>query len=100
MHCSPRLSAFIIGHTNYSHRADGPPDPKKALRALLRRCFVGGQWMWTLDYSLEKLFIHSHMILDMAFVRAVRVASAWLGPDAMPVGYIDTWPPQHDDAGL
>ena len=51
-------------------------------------------------YSPYQLLAMSHMILDMAFVRAVLLASAWLGPSAMPAGYIPSWPPPESDAGL
>ena len=51
-------------------------------------------------YSAYQLLCSSQMIVDMAFVRAVIAASAWLGPGAMPVGYIDSWPPPEGEEGL
>ena len=68
--------------------------------ALLQHCFVRHQSMFKDAYSPYQLLCSSHMILDMAFVRAVHAASAWLGPDAMPAGYIQTWPPLEGATGL
>ena len=87
--CSPHLHAFIIGHTSYAQPVIGP-SPEAALAALLSHCFVRPQSMFKDACSPYQLLCSSHMILDMAFVRAVIAASAWLGPDAMPVGYIYT----------
>ena len=56
--------------------------------------------MFNNAYSPYQLLASSHMVLDMAFARAVLVASAWLGPDAMPAGYIQTWPPLEGATGL
>ena len=50
--------------------------------------------------GLDKKVGNSHMSLDMAFVRAVLLASALLGEEAMPVDFISTWPPPECDAGL
>ena len=90
--CSPQLVAFIQNHTSYQQQVSGP-DPEAALRHLLRRCFVGEHLMFKDAYSAYQLLCSSQMIIDMAFVRAVLAASSWLGPDAMPAGYIHTWPP-------
>ena len=90
--CSPQLAAFIVGHTAYKQPIVGP-DQEAALRCLLRSCFVREICMFTNTCSPYQLLCRSHMILDMAFVRAVLTASAWLGPDAMPAGYTPTWPP-------
>ena len=97
--CRPQLNAFILGHTTYKHSFIGP-DPEQALRALLRRCFLRDHLMFRDAHSPYQLLCSSHMILDMAFVRAVMTASSWLGPDAMPTGYIHNWPPPEGDAGL
>ena len=97
--CSPQLNAFIIAHTSYRQPISGP-NPEAALRYLLRRCFVGEEYMFKGAYSPYQLLCRSQMILDMAFVRAVITASAWLGQEAMPAGYISIWPPPEADTGL
>ena len=55
--------------------------------------FLNWRIMFTGAFSPYQLLCMIDMILDMAFVRAVLTASFWLGPDAMPAGYIPTWPP-------
>ena len=97
--CSPQLSAFITCNTAYRHPPTGP-SPEVALHCLLRHCFVGSAFMFKDACSPYQLLCSSHMLLDMAFVRAVIAASAWLGPDAMLVGYISTWPPPESETGL
>ena len=97
--CSPQLSAYIIAYTAYKHPVTGP-SPDHALECLLRHCFIRGACMFEGAYTPYQLLCSSHMILDMAFVRAILLASEWLGPIAMPTGYIQTWPPLEGDAGL
>ena len=97
--CSPQLDAFIHNHTGYMHCISGP-NPVKALSLLLRSCFLGDNLLFTKAYSPYQLLCASHMSMDMAFVRAVLLASALLGEEAMPVGFISTWPPPECDAGL
>ena len=97
--CSPHLHAFITGHTSYAQPVTGP-SPEAALAALLKHCLVRPHIMFKDAHSPYQLLCSSHMILDMAFVRAVMTASAWLGPDAMPTGYIHNWPPPEGDARL
>ena len=97
--CSPSLYAFIITYTGYAHGLSGA-NPEGALEKLLGSCFVGSQLLFTKAYSPYQLLCSSHMNMDMAFVRAVRLASALLGKEAMPVGFISTWPPTESDTGL
>ena len=97
--CSPQLAAFIQNHTFYKPKSS-VPDPEAALRHLLKVCFVAENMMFKDAYSAYQLLCSSQLIIDMAFVRAVLTASAWLGPDAMPAGYIPTWPPPECDTGL
>ena len=97
--CSPQLSAYILAYTAYKHPITGP-SPDHALECLLRHCFIRGAIMFQGAYTAYQLLCSSHMNLDMAFVRAIRVASEWLGPTAMPAGYIQIWPPIEEDAGL
>ena len=96
--CSPQLIDFINGIPGY--KKTDPPNAEEALSALLRSCFVEHQRMFIHTHSPLKLLATSHMCLDMAFVRAVRLASEWLGPDVMKAGYISTWPPPLPEAGL
>ena len=97
--CSPQLAAFIVARTTYKHPVTGP-DPEAALKALLSRCFLHSAIIFKDAHSPYQLLSTSHLILDMAFVRAVRLASAWMGPEAMPAAYILSWPPQEGDARL
>jgi hypothetical protein len=97
--CSPQLSAYIIGYTAYKHPFTGP-SPEHALECLLRHCFIRGAIMFQGPYSPYQLLCSSQMNLDMAFVRAVRIASEWLGPKEMPAGHILWWPPIEEDGGL
>ena len=97
--CSPLLYAFILSHTSYAHKITGP-DPVFALEQLLRSCFVGDNHLFTKAYSPYQLLCSSHMNMDMAFVRAVRLASALLSKEAMPVGFISIWPLPESDTGL
>ena len=97
--CSPQLAAYILQQTDYKTPLDGPC-PNLALLYLLRHCFIRSNYMFKVAFTPYQLLCSSHMILDMAFVRAVRAASEWLGPAAMPAGYIQTWPPLEEDAGL
>ena len=97
--CSPQLYSFIMGNTTYAHPVSGPR-ADKALEILLKHCFICADSMFDGAWSYYQLLSASHNILDMAFVRAVRAASDWLGPTMMPHGYILTWPPPVDDAGL
>ena len=97
--CSPQLAAFITSHTTYSNPFAGP-DPEAALRHLLRSCFIMESCMFKNACSPYQLLCRSQMILDIAFVRAVLTASQWLGPHAMPAGYIESWPPPEAAAGL
>ena len=76
--CSPQLAAFIIAHTAYKDTTTGP-SPEVALNCLLRHCFVREAYMFNNAYSPYQLLCSSHMILDMAFVRAV-IAACMAGP--------------------
>ena len=100
--CSPQLAAFITCITTYKKQC--PPDPEGALRCLLSSCFVQYNCMFKDGFSPYQLLCSSQLVMDMAFARAVRAACQWLGPIAMPAGYIQTWPPQEPppagDAGL
>ena len=97
--CSPQLAAYIVAQTNYKEPITGPC-PNLALTMLLRHCFIRDNYMFVGAFTPYQLLCSSHMILDMAFIRAVLAASEWLGPVAMPAGYIQTWPPLEVDAGL
>ena len=97
--CSPQLAAYILAQTDYKAPITGPC-PHLALLCLLRHCFISSNSMFKVGFTPYQLLCSSHMILDMAFVRAVRAVSEWLGPVAMPAGYIQTWPPLEEDAGL
>ena len=97
--CSPQLATFLQKNTFYKH-PDRGPDPETALLDILRSCFVGHWMMFTDAFSPYQLLCSSRWVLDMAFLRAVLAASAWLGPGAMPVGYIDSWPPPDGEEGL
>jgi hypothetical protein len=94
--CSPQLSAFIVGYCGYTHPLNGP-DPQLALTCLLRHCFLCDKSLFKDAYSPYQLLCSSHMILDLAFVRAVRVASDWLDHKEMPAGHILWWPPISED---
>ena len=100
--CSPQLREFIFTHTSYRKMKTDDLNPELALQCLLESCFVSQQRMFKNGHSPHKLISLSHMCIDMAFCRAVLLASAWLGPEVMPAGYIatSTWPPPEDDAGL
>ena len=93
--CSPQLAAFIEQHTQYKKPVIGP-DPVAALRHLLRACFVCEEKLFQNAFSPFNLLCSSNLVLDHAFIRAVVAASRWLGPEAMPVGYMSTWPPAQD----
>jgi len=97
--CSPQLAAYIVAQTGYVQPITGPC-PNLALTCLLRHCFIRAANMFEGAHTPYQLLCSSQMILDMAFVRAVLAASEWLGPVAMPAGYIQTWPPLEEDAGL
>ena len=97
--CSPRLYVFITTSTSYKHPL-GVPDPASAMKALLKACFLHPRLMFKNKYSPYRLLYVSHMCMDVAFVRAVLLASAWLGPEVMPVGHLPTWPPTSDANGL
>ena len=93
--CSPQFDAFIH-HIGYKH-PQGVPNPTSALHFVLKACFVKYESMFVDSHSPYQLLCRSQMILDMAFVLAVRLASAWLGPMVMPAGYFPTWPPPEGD---
>ena len=97
--CSPRLYVFITTSTTYKHPMNAP-NPESAMKALLDACFFHCRMMFKKQHSPYNLLCVSHMCIDVAFVRAVRLASAWLGPELMPVGHISTWPPTSDATGL
>ena len=97
--CSRRLYAFITTSTTYAHPMN-VPNPESAMKALLDACFLHSPMMLKKQHSPYNLLCVSHMCIDVAFVRAVRLASAWLGPELMPVGHISTWPPTSDATGL
>jgi len=97
--CSPRLYVFITTSTTYKHPMNAP-NPESAMKALLDACFFHCRMMFKKQHSPYNLLCVSHMCIDVAFVRAVRLASAWLGPDLMPVGHISTRPPTFDATGL
>ena len=97
--CSPQLAAFIHGHTGYADPPAGP-DPVAALQCLLKSCFVRSPYMFKDSFSAFQLLSSSQLILDMAFVRAVLAASAWLGPHATAAGHKHAWQPLEVDAGL
>ena len=97
--CSPELEAFILGKTDYRHTLFGP-DPEAALRHLLRTCFTLADFMFQGACSPFQLLCRCQLILDMAFVRAVLIASQWLGFLGMPAGYIDKWPPEQPVAAV
>ena len=97
--CSRRLYAFITTSTTYSHPM-GVPNPESAMKALLEAYFLHSGVMFKNKCSPYNLLCVSHMCIDVAFVRAVLLASAWLGPDVMPVGHLPTWPPTSDATGL
>ena len=44
-------------------------------------------------HSSQAWDTHWNLVLDHAFIRAFVAASRWLGPDAMPAGYMITGPP-------
>ena len=90
--CSPELSAFILGETSYAHPLDGP-NPESAINCLFQKCFILPQCMFKNACSIYQLMCRSHHIIDLAFARAVLTVSKWLGPEAMPNGYIANWPP-------
>ena len=92
VNCSPQLAAGITCHRQFKKPFDGP-DPESVLRHLLRSCFFRNESMFNNYCSPQKLLCRSKMNIDMAFVRAVLTASQWLGPTAMPAGYIGSWPP-------
>ena len=96
---SRNLLVFIMTSTTYKHPI-GVPNPESAMKALLEACFLHSCVMFKNEYSPYNLLIASHMCIDVAFVRAVLLASAWLGPDVMPVGHLPTWPPTSDATGL
>ena len=100
--CSPELSAFILGFTDYKHPGDGMPNPEAAMSHLFKACFLMHHLMFRNDSSPYQFLARSHNIIDLAFVRAVLTASRWLGPDDMPTGYIAHWPPPQPegDTGL
>ena len=79
--CSPELAAYIRGQTTYVDPVDGPC-PNLALSMLLRHCFIRDNFMFVGPFTPYQLLCSSHMILDMAFIRAVLAASEWLGPDS------------------
>ena len=93
--CSRHLYVFITTSTTYKHPI-GVPNPESAMKALLEACFLHSGVMFKNKYSPYNLLCVSHMCIDVAFVRAVLLASAWLGPDVMPVGHLPTWPPTSD----
>ena len=97
--CSPQLAAYIVAQTTYAQPVTGPC-PNLALTCLLKHCFIRSNYMFQGVFSSYQLLCSSHMVLDMAFIRAVLAAAEWLGPGAMPAGYIQTWPPLEEDAGL
>ena len=97
--CSPQLVAFTFGHTTYRHPLTGR-NPEGSLQSLRNLSFLRDPFMFKNANSPYHLLCSSHMILDMAFVRAVLLASAWLGPEVVPAGYLPTWPPPEGDAGL
>ena len=99
--CSPQLALFIRGHTTYIKDWDEKEaNPQRALHCLLDACLVGWHHMFGPDtpFSPYTLLVRSHMILDLAFVLAVRVASRWLGRTHMPAGYINSWPPSYSES--
>ena len=95
VHCSKLLSSFIMSNTPYKHPVGGTPEPERALQHLLRCCFLNEHCMFKGAHSPYWLLCNSCMVLDMAFVRAVRLASHWLG-ESMPAGRIPQWPPPRD----
>ena len=97
--CSRRLYAFITTSATYAHPMN-VPNPESAMKALLDACFFHCRMMFKKQHSPYNLLCVSHMCIDVAFVRAVLLASAWLGPDVMPVGHLPTWPPTSDATGL
>ena len=50
------------------------------------------------EHTPCNLLCASHVNLDMAFIQAVRLASAWLGPEVMPAVYLSAWPPTSSHA--
>ena len=96
---SPHLEVFIKHRTAYKAPA-GAPDPTNALHSLLRACFVGEERLFQHGWSPYNLLLTSKLVIDLAFMRAVKAASNWLGPSSMPAGFISEWPPNEDDAGL
>ena len=96
--CSPQLAAFIIGQIGYV-KPLVCTDPEGALRQHFRSCFLRDNMMFENACLPYKLLRRSHMIVDMAFVRAVLTASRWLGFILMPAGYFESWPPPGPAAG-
>ena len=96
---SPHLEVFIKHRTAYKAPAGGP-DPTNALQSLLRACFVAEERLFQGEWSHYNLLVTSKLVIDLAFMRAVKAASNWLGPSSMPAGFISEWPPNEDDAGL
>ena len=94
---SRNLLSFITTSTSYKHPL-GLPSPESAMKALLEACFLFQGQMFKGKYSPYQLLWGSHMCIDVAFVRAVRLASAWLGPDVMPAVHLSAWPPTSSHA--
>ena len=96
---SRNLLSFITTSTSYKPPL-GLPSPESAMKALLEACFLFQGQMFKGKYSPYQLLWGSHMCIEVAFVRAVLLASAWLGPDVMPVGHLPTCPPTSDATGI
>ena len=69
-------------------------DPTQALNALLRSSFRIPGLMFIGRNDPDMLFQTCDHILDKAYVRAVIIASKFLGPDRFPNGIYGLWPPE------
>ena len=90
--CSPLLAAFIENNTEYKIKPTGP-DPEAAILHLLRSCFIHSHLMFSGSWSPYQILLQSDLVIDKAFVWACTLATKWLGPLILPVGYIPEWPP-------
>ena len=97
--CSPQLIALIESKASFRKPMAGP-DPVVALQHLLRVCFVSSEMLFVDSFSPYQFLCTGHLVIDLAFMRAVVAACRWLGPLGLPAGYIAEWPPPQETAGL
>ena len=91
--CGVALSSRPLSSTTPT---SGPESQGKSLKQpfafLLKACFVGYDKIIQGPYSPYNLLRSGKLVIDLALMRGVVAASKWIGPHALPAGYISEWP--------